>query len=298
MTGGLGRAADAGAMWPDVVAYLGPPDESVPGSVAAFAAGRALDVARLHPPESPNVVAGPPCPAVVILDGAVGWKRVHRLCRELKSEPATSTVPVVVLARGREEVLAGLEAGADEVLGPAMEERERRLRLDAALRRSRRDLGVHPATRLPGVEGIRRHVAERIAAGEAFAVCHADLDRFKEFNDRRGYDEGDRAILLLASILLEVVQSSAPAGFVGHVGGDDFVFVVPEAQAAACCDEVCRVFRERSPVLSLSIGVAAPGPGRFAHPSEASFAAAAAKRRAKAVTGTTWAARPRLSLRR
>lgn len=276
--------------WPEAVVYFGPERGDVPPSVAAFAAGRALRVVRAHPPGGLDGVAGPPCPAAVILDGAVGAERVVGLCRALKSEPATCTIPAVILAPRAEDVLAGLNAGADEVLGPAMGEEERRMRLDAALDRSQRDLSVHPATRLPGAGGIRRHVAERIASGEAFALCHADLDRFKEFNDRRGYDEGDRAIVLLASVLVDVVRSAAPGGFVGHVGGDDFVFAVAEARAAACCDEVCRVFGERSPVLSLSIGVAAPSPRRFAGPSHASRAAAAAKRRAKAVPGTAWVA--------
>lgn len=279
MTGGSGS-----------VVYFGPKGGAVPPSVAAFAAERALRVVRASLQEGQGVVAGPARPAAVILDGAAGPAEVRGLCREIKSEPATATIPAVVLARGTREVLAGLEAGADEVLGPSMGERERRMRLGAALGRSQRDLGVHPATRLPGVGAIQRHVAARIASGEAFALCHADLDRFKDFNDLHGYDEGDRAILLLASVLLDVVRSAAPGGFVGHVGGDDFVFAVSEARAAACCDEVCRVFGERSPKLSLSIGVAAPGPRRFSEPSQASEAAAAAKRRAKAAPGTGWAA--------
>lgn len=291
-------AGTPGGAGPDAIVCFGPVGGVVPASVAVVAAGRALRVVRASPPEDLGVVAGPSRPAAVVLDGAVGAARVRGLCRALKSEPATCTIPAVILAQRAEDVLAGLKAGADDVLGPSMGEEERRLRLDAALGRSLRDLSVHPATRLPGAEGIRRHVAGRIASGEAFALCHADLDRFKEFNDRRGYDEGDRAIVLLASVLLDVVRSTAPGGFVGHVGGDDFVFVVSEARAAACCDEVCRVFGERSPGLSLSIGVAVQGPRRFSGPSHASEAAAAAKRRAKAVLGTAWATSPVLRDRR
>lgn len=277
---------------PEAIAYLGPEGGAVPPSVAAFAAGRALRVVRTHLSGSLGEVAVPPRPAALILDGAVGAARVRGLCRALKSEPATCTIPAVILAPRAKDVLAGLRAGADEVLGPSMGEEERRMRLDRALGRSLRDLSVHPATRLPGAGGIRRHVAERIASGEAFAFCHADLDRFKEFNDRRGYDEGDRAIVLLASVLVDVVRSAPPGGFVGHVGGDDFVFAIAEARAVACCDEVCRVFGERCPTLSLSIGMAAPSPRRFAGPAHASRAAAAAKRRAKAVPGTAWAVGP------
>src|SRR3546814_12436194 len=57
-----------------------------------------------------------------------------------------------------------------------------------------RDVSVHPTTRLPGTAQIERDMAERMRRGQMFAVCYADLDHFKEFNDRYGYNEGDREI--------------------------------------------------------------------------------------------------------
>ena len=53
---------------------------------------------------------------------------------------------------------------------------------------------MHPSTRLPGTFGIEAEIAHRLEAGVAFGVCYADLDHFKEFNDRYGYYEGDRII--------------------------------------------------------------------------------------------------------
>jgi GGDEF domain-containing protein len=52
------------------------------------------------------------------------------------------------------------------------------------LRRSDRDLDVHPSTRLPGAIEIDAEIARRVAADAPFAACYADLDHFKEFNDR------------------------------------------------------------------------------------------------------------------
>ena len=75
------------------------------------------------------------------------------------------------------------------------------------LRRSDRDLYVHPSTRLPGRGGDRG--GDRSPAGartSLFATCYADLDHFKEFNDRYSYYEGDRVIRILAQILHDVVK--------------------------------------------------------------------------------------------
>ena len=61
-------------------------------------------------------------------------------------------------------------------------------------------------------------------------MCYADLDHFKEFNDRYSYYDGDRVIRILAKILHDVVKGlCGEDGFVGHIGGDDFIFVVPHA---------------------------------------------------------------------
>src|SRR5690606_21086703 len=106
---------------------------------------------------------------------------------------------------------------ADEVLTAGVTERESELRLALALRRAERDVSVHPTTRLPGTVQIERDFTERLRSGQKFAVCYADLDYFKEFNDRYGYHRGDRVILITSRILRDIVRARAPGGFVGHI---------------------------------------------------------------------------------
>ena len=86
------------------------------------------------------------------------------------------------------------------------------MRLDAMLRRSDRDLYVHPSTRLPGAVEIEAEIARRLESGVLFATCYADLDHFKEFNDRYSYYEGDRVIRILAQILHDVVKGHVRRG--------------------------------------------------------------------------------------
>lgn len=96
---------------------------------------------------------------------------------------------------------------------------------------------MNPLTRLPGNTVIHRFISEALKhAGTFCYFAYFDFDHFKPFNDRYGFRQGDRAILLFAGILRRLVP---PDFLIGHVGGDDF-FVGYES-AIRCADEVIRV---------------------------------------------------------
>jgi GGDEF domain-containing protein len=239
------------------------------------------------------------------------------MVRLLKDEPFTAVVPVVINLDAAEDELiaAALETGADEVITPALSDRERMLRLAMALRRADRDVSVHPTTRLPGTVQIERDISERLRGGEKFAVCYADLDHFKEFNDRYGYTHGDRVILILSRILRDLVRAHASDGFVGHIGGDDFIFNVPLERMRLCCDDILEVFgeliplqyvgedRDRGffvghdrrgaefavPLMTLSIGVVTNERQQFTHTAQISELATEMKTYAKSLPGSVYA---------
>ena len=84
----------------------------------------------------------------------------------------------------------------------------------------------------------------RLTARQEFAVCYADLAHFKEFNDRCGYSCGDGVIRLLSTTLRDLVRGLSEDGFVGHIGGDDFIFNVPLGYLEATCDGIVHLFDE------------------------------------------------------
>jgi len=87
---------------------------------------------------------------------------------------------------------------------------------------------MNPLTRLPGNLVLKREIATRLKNVEPFAVAYIDLDFFKPFNDSRGFDLGDQAITVLADLLRGYAgQQELGRVFVGHVGGDDFVVILP-----------------------------------------------------------------------
>jgi diguanylate cyclase (GGDEF)-like protein len=255
-------------------------------------------------------------PAGILLDGSAHPESIE-LCGYLKSDAFSAIVPVVMLTPPDREdlVLSGLEAGADEVLTEGMELREQMLRLRMMLHRADRDVSVHPTTRLPGTAQIERDIAERMRREQAFAVCYADLDHFKEFNDRYGYNEGDRVIRMLARILRDIVKGHEPDGFIGHIGGDDFIFNVSLERMRIACEEIIECFdelipyqytpedrdagyflgRDRRgnilwvPVMTLSIGVVTNEHRKFTHTARVSELATEMKTFAKKLPGSVYA---------
>jgi len=98
-------------------------------------------------------------------------------------------------------------------------------------------LDASPLTRLPGNIAIERVLEQGLGDGQPFAVCYADLDNFKSYNDRYGYIRGSDLIKATGEIIYNTVNEiDNQNSFVGHIGGDDFVMVVAPGKA----DEVCR----------------------------------------------------------
>jgi GGDEF domain-containing protein len=255
-------------------------------------------------------------PALVLIDG-VSSERGRDLCRTLKSDPYSAIVPVAFLEHGHADadVQAAFSAGADEVLTPVFGPEEQRARLDVLLLRTERDVSVHPSTRLPGTNEIERAIKQQMERGALFAVCYADLDNFKEYNDRYSYNDGDRVIFLLSRILHDVVKGlCGTGGFVGHIGGDDFILILPLEMVAPCASEIISVFDtlipfqyseqdgragyffgkdrrgqlHKVPFMTLSIGVVTNERRRFNHPAQVSELATEMKSYAKTLPGSVF----------
>ena len=301
-----------------VLLHHSPHGRPAPRAVSDFAAAAGYPVVEVRNAQEIPVRVSRVYPAALVVDASGDAEGALELCRHMKHEAFTSVVPVIMYlespGRRDEVVSAALEAGADEVLNGDLDSREFWLRLKLAVARAERDVSVHPTTLLPGTVQIQRDIAERLRSGEKFAVCYADLDHFKEFNDRYGYIHGDRVILILSRILREVVRAYSPAAFVGHIGGDDFIFNAPVADFRRCCEEVISVFgeliplqytgedRERGffwgkdrrgevyqvPLMTLSIGVVTNENRSFVHTAQISELATEMKAYAKTFVGSIY----------
>lgn len=224
-------------------------------------------------------------PDLAVLDVMMPKLDGFEVCQALRADGRTKHMSIIMLtakALSADKVV-GLTVGADDYIIKPFDPIELIARVKSALRRSREMRDINPLTQLPGNVQVQAEVARRVASAHRFAVLYVDLDNFKAFNDHYGFLRGDEAIKLLARCIGEAMQGRDGADcFVGHVGGDDFLAVVPseigEATAKkviACWDheigslydpediergyiEVLDRLKElhRYPTLTVSVGVA------------------------------------------
>jgi diguanylate cyclase (GGDEF)-like protein len=255
-------------------------------------------------------------PRMVVFDARSNGDASADACARIKRDSFTGIVPALFLCGKSPAALrAAFAAGADEVLTETTSRDEANVRMDVLLRRSDRDVFVHPSTRLPGTIDIEAEITRRLHQETPFAVCYADLDHFKEFNDRYSYYDGDRVIRILAKILHDVVKGICnEEGFVGHIGGDDFIFIVPATAVNETCAEVVSIFDalvpyqyseqdrragyffgkdrrgqlHRVPLMTVSIGVVSNERRQFATAAQVSELATEMKSYAKTLTGSVY----------
>jgi diguanylate cyclase (GGDEF)-like protein len=241
---------------------------------------------------------------------------VLEACARLKRDSFTGIIPTIALTGASvDAVTEAFNAGVDELVHHDMETAEIEQRFGVLLRRSDRDTLVHPSTRLPGTDSIEAEITRRLATDSHFGVCYADLDHFKEFNDRYSYADGDRVIRILAKILHDVIKGfCGELGFVGHIGGDDFIFIVPAIAIADCCAEIISIFDalvpyqyseqdrragyffgkdrrgqlHRVPLMTVSIGVVTNERRQFTQAAHMSELATEMKSYAKTLTGSVY----------
>jgi diguanylate cyclase (GGDEF)-like protein len=253
---------------------------------------------------------------LVAIAGSGSFKTELNLAKRMKRHPILSLIPLVLYhpEHGLKTALDGFKYEADEIFSSQSDQRLISAKLKMIIDRSRRDLGVNPTTRLPGTNIIEREITRRMKRGEEFAACYADLDNFKAYNDYYGYQYGDGLIKTTSEIIRDVVYSRARKGFVGHIGGDDFVFVVSPEDINPICSEIIDIFdrmiirrykkedvirgyiitsnrkgkNEKFPLMTLSIAVIVNQKRMFRHLGEISHMIADLKKYTKSLPGSNY----------
>jgi diguanylate cyclase (GGDEF)-like protein len=172
-------------------------------------------------------------PDLAVVDWMMPRMDGVELTRRLRAEPLTSALPVIMLTAKSMTVdkVVGLTAGVDDYLVKPFDTAELIARVSSTLRRNKEFREVSPLTGLPGNARVRREIADRMKAGGEYSVGYIDIDRFKSVNDVYGFDRGDDFIGALArSLHRAVALLKDPPIFLGHIGGDDFVFICAPEQ--------------------------------------------------------------------
>ncbi len=231
---------------------------------------------------------------LVLLDIMMPEMDGIEVLRRMKAHYRTSSVPVIFLtARSRQEdKLAGLIEGANDYLTKPYEQDELIARVRNTLAFARLQRQASPLTGLPGNQVIQDETLRRITEREPFAFLHIDLDGFKSYNDYYGYQRGDQVISRTAALLCDTLEEvGEKEGFVGHVGGDDFVMMLALERGIPVANAVLERFdamirelydpidrergyiavtnrqgeRQEFPFVAITIAVALDEGGRYGH---------------------------------
>lgn len=194
-------------------------------------------------------------PDLFLLDVVMPEVDGRAVCRKLKQDTYFSAAPVIFITSrtAPEDIVAGFEAGAvDYITKPFhMTEVLARVRTHIALYRALVEidrlrelaLDASPLTQLPGNHTISAAVQSAIDRNDDMAVIYCDLDSFKAYNDRYSFSDGDRLLQFTADTLRRSMDAvCGKAGFLGHIGGDDFVLMVPSVSARAVGHRIKSLF--------------------------------------------------------
>jgi diguanylate cyclase (GGDEF)-like protein len=254
--------------------------------------------------------------AAILIGGKGDFFEEVQLVHSIKQNIFLSIVPVILFHPDPEvnSVVAAFENGAEEFIHGEWIDRLVEVRIKRVIERSRRDLAVNPSTQLPGTAIIEREIKHHLDMRTTFALCYADLDNFKAYNDYYGYHCGDKVVRLTSRILKDVVFDLCREGFVGHIAGDDFVFLIPNDLIDTTCQWIIKTFdavipyryeqvdRERGfittlnrrgqsedyPILTISIAVIINSHGQFQHLGELSKMLADLKKATKQRPGSNY----------
>jgi len=191
-------------------------------------------------------------PDLVLLDYKIPKIDGRQVCKIVKEDILLQHLPIIMVT-GKGDIddkVEGIYAGADDYIVKPFEPKELLARIRMVLRRTERDLEANPLTRLPGNVSILKELNKLIEKNELFAVCYLDLDKFKAYNDKYGFERGDEVIRATARIIIKAVKNfGKETDFIGHIGGDDFVIITDPKTVDQLCQNIIEEFEKVSPTF-------------------------------------------------
>ena len=262
---------------------------------------------------------GQDAPDLVITDVMMPHVDGFELTRSLRQDPRTATISVIILtARGLSaDKLEGFAIGADDYIVKPFDTPELLARVRGVLRRKREMKDESPLTgSARATTACRRRSRDALPRVMTSHFCSSTSIGSSPSTTITASRGATQVIQELAQMMQDVIaQTSGDDGFVGHLGGDDYVVVVGSSAAALVADTIVQRFDaavpgyyddedlargwievlnrrgepQRYEPISLSIGVASTQRRTFAHFAEVMAIATEMKNFTKTTPGSSWA---------
>jgi two-component system, cell cycle response regulator len=186
-------------------------------------------------------------PRLALLDWMMPGMEGVQVCQKLREFKDRPYVYVLLLTARmqKEDILQGLDSGADDYLTKPFDSQELRARLQVGQRildlqdkliaageellfRATHDNLTGISNRGVIIDNIRRERARQDRGSAAFAIVLADIDHFKYVNDTYGHLAGDAVLKEIASRMVNFIR---PYDSVGRYGGEEFLILAPSSDA-------------------------------------------------------------------
>ncbi|MGE5398554.1 MAG: response regulator [Chitinophagales bacterium] len=191
-------------------------------------------------------------PDLILLDVIMPDMDGFDFLRQIRNNTRTSHLPVILLTSKADinDKVQGLDLGADDYITKPFETLELIARVKTHIRRAKQINYYNPLTGLPGNVLIEERLDILLSKQAPFSVCYVDLDNFKAYNDAYGFLKGDEVIKMVAHILKVATEKYGSAeDFVGHIGGDDYVFFTLLEKVDTVCQEIIDMFDGSIPLF-------------------------------------------------
>ena len=257
-------------------------------------------------------------PAIIIINEDAIDVDVIELCKKIRRDDDNSITPVIVVSSNSDQDhrIAILRESIEYYIKKPVNEQYLYFTVKNLNRLMNINRRISPLTGLPGNVQIHAELKKRLLNKEDFCVLYLDLDNFKAYNDVYGFLKGDQIIKFTADTILSCVHEQYSEDiFVGHIGGDDFVAIVPGTTCERLCQNIIANFDkkvqsfftpedvkkgyievenrkgiiEQFPLTSISIGVVVVDACRFYNILEIGEIGAQVKHAAKSVVGSSYA---------
>lgn len=254
-------------------------------------------------------------PSMIVINEDAVDRDIVELCKQIRKDEDNTITPVIVVSSNgsREHRLKILNESIEFFIKKPVDEGYLYYTVKNLTRLLTINRRISPLTGLPGNVQIHAEMKKKLLKKEDFSVLYVDLDNFKAYNDAYGFLKGDRIIEFTANTLVNAVHKFG-TGFIGHIGGDDFIAIVPYKDAEDLCKEIIGQFEqgvinffteediekkyieienrkgivEKFPLTAISIAVVVVDENRFANILEIGDVAAQVKHAAKSVMGSSY----------
>ena len=255
-------------------------------------------------------------PALIIINEDAIDRDVIEICKKIRKDENNTITPVIVVSSNgsREHRLKILHESIEYFIKKPVDEGYLYYTVKNLSRLLSTNRRMSPLTGLPGNVQIQTELKKCLLKKEDFSVLYFDLDNFKAYNDVYGFLKGDEIIKFTSELISKAVHDYG-GGFVGHIGGDDFIAIVPYIEVERLCQEIIFYFDhsikrfytdedaeqgfievanrkgivEKFPLTSISIGVVVAETGRFNNILEIGDVSAQIKHAVKSVMGSSYA---------